>query len=132
MNKSRPTRPRLLLGLIVGVVVVVVAGLGWWWPTYGSLAFERAEWDAAEAESKENDFRRHRMADTLMWSRTLHGKTKAEVIAILGEPADHFNRERELTYMLGSTRFFLPIYADLLSIQLNEDGRVSEVWIFHD
>jgi hypothetical protein len=123
-----PARRRWPVVALAGAILVSgLVGL-YWWTALSPIPFDRAAWNAAAVD---NDFRRHRMADAFVQSQSLDGKTRVEIVAMLGEPPAHLSSERELTYMLGSSRF-MPFGADLLSIRLNEDGRVSELTIWSD
>jgi len=123
---------RRVLGLIALVLAVGISTLAaiHHWKTR-PLPFDRAVWNA-EAEDVE-DFRRHRMADSLVQERRLLGKSRAEVISMLGEPTatSHF-REYDLVYVLGNERGWMSIDSEWLLLKLDIAGRVSAAEIARD
>ena len=123
---------RRVLGLAALVLAVGLSSLAaiHYWKTR-PLPFDRAVWNA-EAEDVE-DFRRHRMADSLVQERRLLGKTRADVISMLGEPTatSHF-REYDLVYVLGNERGWMSIDSEWLLLKLDIAGRVSAAEIARD
>ena len=109
-----------------------VAYLVLWSP----LPFVTAGWGSGEiSPAAYNDpFRvRARMADGLKVGGDLHGKTRAEVVALLGEPAPtSYFAEYDLVYLLGYSRGLLSLDSEWLVARLGEDGRVSEVDVVED
>ena len=95
------------------------------------MPFDRAVWNA-EAEDVE-DFRRHRMADSLVQERRLLGKSRAEIISMLGEPTatSHF-REYDLVYVLGNERGWMSIDSEWLLMRLDGTGKVSMAQLGRD
>lgn len=77
--------------------------------------------------------RRHRMADWLVLTHSLIGKTRAQIVAELGEPppTDYF-RDWSLVYNLGPERGFMSIDSEWLVVRIGEDGRVAEARIARD
>jgi len=73
------------------------------------------------------------MADWLLLSRSLIGKTRAQVVEDLGEPppTDYF-RDWSLVYNLGSERGFISIDSEWLVIRIGNDSRVVEARIVRD
>jgi hypothetical protein len=73
------------------------------------------------------------MADRLVARGTLHGKTRAEVVEMLGEPppTEYFH-EWDLVYWLGPERSFFPVDSEWLVIRFSPDGRVAEYRIARD
>jgi hypothetical protein len=73
------------------------------------------------------------MADRLITRRTLNGKTRNEVLAMLGQPPPtNYFREWDLVYWLGRERGFISIDSEWLVLRFNCNGRVSEVRIVTD
>jgi hypothetical protein len=132
---AAPRRPRnhtRLIALVLLAVVLLVGGGGWWWMTSGPLPFDKATWDSGGDEWRQ--YLRQRMADRLLQSRELIGKTEAEVTAMLG-PADtsgYFRPEWSIVYWLGPERGFFGIDSEWLVLRLGADGRVTEQAITRD
>ncbi|MBM0745269.1 hypothetical protein JOY44_27750 (plasmid) [Phormidium sp. CLA17] len=73
------------------------------------------------------------MADDLIHDRTLYGKTKAEVIELLGKPSnDGYFKTYDLVYWLGPSRGGFSVDSEWLLIQLNDSGRVSKYELGRD
>jgi hypothetical protein len=67
------------------------------------------------------------MVDDLRRHHRLRGRTRAEVVALLGEPQPSgYFREFDLVYWLGPERSPLGIDSEWLVIRLDERGRVAE------
>ena len=99
--------------------------------TPGPLPFNRADWDAALADWQ--DTTRHRMADTLLQSGQLIGKSRDDVIDLLGAPTPtgHFS-DWDLIYILGAERGYISIDSEWLLIRLDSGGKVSEAALTTD
>jgi hypothetical protein len=67
------------------------------------------------------------MVDWLFWTKKLDGRTRAEVIALLGPPdgGDYFREPDNLVYWLGPERGIMSIDSEWLVIRIGPDGRVS-------
>ncbi len=76
---------------------------------------------------------RLKMADRLIARRTLIGKSRADVEAILGLPTttDYFN-DWDLVYWLGPERSFFSIDSEWLVLRLDDQGIVVENRIVRD
>ena len=73
------------------------------------------------------------MADRLLARGTLLGKSRAEVVAMLGEPPEtEYFREWHLVYRLGPERGLFGIDSEWLVLRIREDGRVAECRIVTD
>jgi hypothetical protein len=73
------------------------------------------------------------MADWLVFWGTLRGKTRSEVVKLLGEPPDTVYRgDWDLIYWLGRERGFFPIDSEWLALRLGQDGRVIDSRIVRD
>jgi outer membrane protein assembly factor BamE (lipoprotein component of BamABCDE complex) len=84
-------------------------------------------WDAGSATDKE-DFRRHRIADGLVASRELIGRTREQVIELLGTPANS-GRQNVLEYVLGEDRgSYFKVDPEVLTIEFAADGRASRAY----
>jgi hypothetical protein len=76
---------------------------------------------------------RLRMADRLIAQGTLYGKTRAELVEMLGEPPpNEYFREWDLVYRLGPERGYIRMDSEWLVIRLSPVGRVTEYRIVRD
>jgi hypothetical protein len=99
------------------------------WLTTGPLAFDRARWDALADVAHDPWFRRQRMADALLADEALVGRTRAEIVALLGEP--DYDGEG-MTYALGRARGIDGFGDDLLRLSFDADGRVAQAHVGDD
>ena len=118
-----------LLAVVIAVGLSAIAVTNYW--KSRPLPFDRVVWDARAQDLE--DFRRHRMADWLIRERQLIGKSRAELISLLGEPTatSHF-RDYDLVYILGNERGWISIDSEWLLINLDGAGRVSVAEIGRD
>jgi hypothetical protein len=73
------------------------------------------------------------MADRLVSCGTLRGKTRQQVIELLGDPSDEgYFRQFDLVYWLGPERGFMSIDSEWLVLRLGRDERVVECRIVRD
>lgn len=95
-------------------------------------AFDAARWrDTADEEFISNGFTTHqRMARDLADSKALIGKSREDVIALLGEPHGQI-AQNALEYEIGSETGFISIDFEILGILLDDRGRVTEVAVYH-
>ena len=122
-------RRRWVLIPFLMLLMTVVAWLVWWYWTPGR-AFDPVAWhDEAQVEQGV----RLGMADRLVARGTLMGKTRAEVIDLLGEPSGSgYFAHADLKYWLGRERSYFSIDSEWLVVRLGADGRVIEYRIVHD
>jgi hypothetical protein len=122
---SQRKRNTLLL-----LIATLVAAIGVWrlWPS--GRAFDREAW---QDEKQVEKGVRLAMADRIVARGTLSGKTRAEVVAMLGEPpkTDYFS-DWNLVYWIGPERGFITIDSEWLVVRLDANGRVSECRILRD
>jgi len=97
---------------------------------YPGIAFDSASW---RDERSLHDGTRERMADRLVGRHTLQGKTRSEVVSLLGEPppTGYFS-DWDLVYFLGPERGFWSIDSEWLVVRFGQDGRVAEFRIVRD
>ncbi len=73
------------------------------------------------------------MADRLLARGTLIGLTRAEVVAMLGEPpSTGYFSDWDLVYRLGMERSLISIDSEWLVARLGPDGRVAQARIVTD
>lgn len=120
--------------------VVVYAGAATLFVVYlvafAPLPFVVAWWQTGEISWDDYSdplHKRARMADGLKIGGGLAGKSRAEVVAQLGEPpATSYFSEYDLVYQLGRDRTLFGIDSEWLAIRLGADGKVSEVQVLQD
>jgi hypothetical protein len=120
------TRRRMF---IVTLAVIAVAALTWaLWPS--GRSFDPVTWnDKTQVKAGV----RLAMADRIVARRMLSGKTRPEVIAMLGEPpkTDYFS-DWDLVYWLGNERGFISIDSEWLVVRFDAHKRVLEYRIVRD
>jgi hypothetical protein len=89
--------------------------------------FDSAQWKEAGASGK-TPYVRLKMADHLIASRALYGKTKEEIFELLGEPSKAgkaYFPEYDFVYWLGPERSFISIDSEWLAIKLDSTSQVG-------
>ena len=96
------------------------------------LPFEKNQWRAARQGNQYESTIRHRMADDLVASRALLGKSRAEVVDLLGEVTitDKWS-DWDMAYLLGLERGFGAIDSEWLVLRLERD-RVIDAKVTRD
>lgn len=109
--------------------IAVAVGI-YWHVMCSPTEFDRSVWLRVETTS---DSPRLRMADGLLRSRVLLGKSRAEIEAMLGPPksTDYF-RDSGLVYWLGPERGFMSIDSEWLTLDFDPAGRVRDARIVTD
>jgi hypothetical protein len=108
--------------------------LGWgahYFYAIAPLPFDRPTWD----DKTWNDPRhKHaRIADRLISSGALIGKSREELITLLGQPPPpEYFRDWDLVYNLGAERGYMSIDSEWLVIRLDSTGRATEATIVRD
>jgi hypothetical protein len=114
--------------IVVAVAVIVFGTIALSSPR--RRPFDPVAWGAGE---KQPEREWEEMADDLVASRALLGKTRSEVVALLGEPPPTgYFRSFDLVYRLGMERRFISIDSEWLVLRLGPDGRVIECKIVTD
>ena len=136
-------RPTVLLVLatvalvVIGAPALLAGGTGAWRAVEERVRqrpFDPAAWRASTPPDRAADDARLYMVEDLITSRALMGRTRAEVLALLGpaRPTRYF-RHYQLVYWVGPERRFLArdgLDYRWLAIHFDFDGRVSEVDVF--
>ena len=145
LDDNTPGRPRLdgwqVAFLALGVFAVVAVGLtlpglvivsqllG---PKVAPLPFESAGWRAAPRDDGTHNAVRLRMADSFLADQRPVGKSRREIVALLGEPDDTpFFPQYDMAYYLGPARSPMPIDSEWLVFTL-ADGVVTEAKLVTD
>jgi hypothetical protein len=115
--------------VIATSVLAVVLGTAVWQLWFPGRAFVSAVW---RDKTRVDTGVRLAMADRLVARGTLQGKTRQEVVELLGEtPPTGYFQEWDMVYWLGPERGFMGIDSEWLVLQF-VDGRVHEYRIAHD
>src|SRR5262245_24472150 len=128
MNTLRKRSPRRLVFALIALVVVFGLGIRAFY--FPGRAFDSATWqDDVQVEKGV----RLAMADSLVDRDGLIGKTRNEVLQMLGEqsPEPYF-AQWDLRYWLGPERGFIGIDSEWLVLRFGADGRVIENSIVTD
>jgi outer membrane protein assembly factor BamE (lipoprotein component of BamABCDE complex) len=113
-----------------GVVGFVIAAFAGWSAGTKGRAFDPAAW---RDERRLLDGKRLEMADEIVARKMLSGKTRAQVVEMLGEPPEtQYFRAWDMVYRLGNERGFISIDSEWLVVKLDAQGKVSEYRIVRD
>jgi hypothetical protein len=125
-------RKILLVLTAISGVLIVSAGV-YRHLCYGPTTFDSAVWLQGEKAEFSSKAPRLRMADGLVRSGLLIGKTRLQIEALLGPPAQAPNPWRaDMIYWLGPERSFIRIDSEWLAIRFGEAGDVCDVRIVRD
>lgn len=115
-------------------LVALIALAAYFHFTHGPTEFDREVWLAGEKQEFSPDAPRLRMADGLIASRSLVGKTKEQVESLLGPQTDtnYFRPEYDLVYWLGAERSYISIDSEWLALKIGKGNVVSEARIVRD
>jgi hypothetical protein len=127
MRMPRMTTRRWSLAITIAALL-----LGWtvWLIRNPGTPFDPVGWqDPARVKQGV----RLKMADRLVAWRTLQGKTRQQVVDLLGKPSDEgYFRHWDLVYWLGPERGFISIDSEWLVARLGNDDRVIDCRIVTD
>ena len=124
---------------VAGIVVIALAVSGWLFlrslsplSRCDERKFTRERW-ADSAASFGPKATRGCIVDHLLRSTELRGRTRAEIVALLGEPSKTtYFQEYDLVYWLGPERSIMSIDSEWLVLRLDAAGRVSEFHLVTD
>jgi hypothetical protein len=125
-------RFRRILSIVLAATTISAAGM------YGfrGAPFDRAAW---LDDTQVRQGARLKMADRLVVRHSLHGKSRAEVLGLLGSPPkEAYFQEYDLVYWLGRERppllsfLFVGIDSEWLVVKFGASQRVSKVRILRD
>ena len=90
------------------------------------ITFNSTQWKEAATDNSKYGLR-VRMIDDLLGAYKLEGKSRAEIIDLLGEPEDNRGlKEWDMVYCLGPERSWISMDAEWLVLRLNERQEVIE------
>lgn len=109
--------------VIIGAVIGALAGFA----TAKEKPFDAALWEQSPHETT-----RLHMADDLVRSRLLIGRSRTEVLQLLGTPTNTDKwQDWDMIYVLGPCRCLFPIDNEWLVLRL-EDDRVTDAQVVVD
>lgn len=114
-----------VLMIPAGFMVFAIGGCGLGWPDGG---FESDEWRAADPFASCSA--RYRMKDELLAKELVVGRTRSEVIAMLGEPSADEDGERaddSLEYIIGCW-----IDCDHLIVEFDAGDHLVRAYVYQD
>lgn len=130
LHKAKSRRWITLTGVVLALMLA--SGFVWWRFTHGPLPFDEAIWDASGFPG-DKSFSRHRMADGLIESRALVGKSREDALAMLGEPSDaDFGEHWNIVFRLGQCRHIVGIDTEFLAVHIDDAGKIAEAQIVED
>jgi hypothetical protein len=118
--------------LLAGAMSCAFVGFAVYLVWFAPLGFDRAGWDAGGVDARDSRHRRHRMADSLVASHTLQGKTRAQIIELLGAPEASGISTWDMSYLLGDERGFISIDGEWLVLRFDPAGRVNQAAVVTD
>ena len=121
----------LCFGLIVVVAIFGVGAYAYW--VSRPLPFDAVVWLQGERADFSSNAPRLRMADDLISTGALMGKSRADIASTLGPPTDTSKfRDYDLVYWLGAERSFISIDSEWLAVRFDSTGAVSEASVVRD
>jgi len=113
-------------------VVIILACLAWMFRIPGRQ-FDQDLWSEFGDFNQSSRYPRLEMADRLVAAEALRGRTRNEVVEMLGEPPHtEYFREWNLVYWLGPERGFMSIDSEWLVFRFDTQGHVAEYRIVRD
>lgn len=120
-------RPSLVFALLLVLAFVGLAARRTWYP---GRAFDRQTW---LNDDQGTQGARLKMADRMVARRALLGRTRTDVVAMLGKPAASANlTDWDLVYRLGPERGFISLNDEWLVLRLDDQERIIEARIVRD
>ena len=120
---------------IVGVTALTVVAVAaiWHHIVTRPTPFDAGIWRTGENVHWRDEAPRLRMADGLVERRALLGKTRAEIVEMLGAPTETAKfSSYGLVYWLGLERGFMSIDSEWLVVGFDANGRAAEAMIVRD
>ena len=133
MNKHKELWPYLFIVLVMLIFVLIM--LIMWRKNDGvnRLSFNSTTWKNTPSIHS-LDSMRLRMVEDLLKTHSILGKSKEEMVALIGEPDQtKYFKSSEMVYMLGQeTDSYFAIDAQWLVLELNDSERVASYDIVTD
>ncbi|WP_410983325.1 hypothetical protein [Bacillus cereus] len=121
-NNKRKCKDIIIVGTVFFSICIVQLGVN----EYNSK-FHADRW-------LKNEQKRVYMVDNLLGKHKLMGKTKKEIIQLLGKPTEtkRFEEMNQTVYYLGDERGFISIDSEWLILQFDSDDKVVEYKVYTD
>ena len=104
-----------------------------WLVWFAPLPFVSYGWRSSSPDTGGPPYVRQRMADWLVLTHSLNGKSHAQVVALLGEPPTHDKfRGAGLVFALGRERGFISIDFEWLMLTFGKAGTVENAAVITD
>ena len=133
VGRLKMGRRKVLIAVAVFAGVLGVAAVAYSPPSQHPLAFDAAVWAQGEQVPFSSDAPRLRMADGLVASGVLIGKTRMDVEAMLGPPTKTNKfKSYDLVYWLEGERGYISIDSEWLVVRFANVGTAREVRIVRD
>jgi hypothetical protein len=119
--------------LIVSILAVAGTVLAMSWTRPPGQPFDADAWQ--RADTRASNTIREQMGDRLIFDKTLLGKTRNEIVSVLGQPLEKGygpSGDWDLIYMLGLERNWAPIDNEYLVIRLDPSGRATHCQLTTD
>ena len=122
---------RFIAKWALAAIVLLVAA---WYAVYSApLPFVQSWWNAAGYKPDDSLHKRARIADQLVSSKALIGKSRQQIVQMLGEPppSEYFH-DWNMVYKLGDERGSFSIDSEWLVIRFGSSGNATEAAVLRD
>ena len=118
------------VGLIFAISVMLVTGFWVISPPLPLHSFDPVQWRSV---TRSDEYSRQDMVGALIWHGYLDGKTKDEVVRMLGPNCEcEYFSDWDLVYWLGPERGWLSLDSEWLVIRFDSAGKVAEYTLVTD
>lgn len=120
-------------GCLAALLVALLAGTFTYGFKTGYLPVRFFDSDRWKRVERVDDRTRIQMIEHLMWSGKLNGRSRSELVAMLGPPSDTpYFRENDYVYRLGDERSLFSIDTEWLVVDVDASGHVSHYEVVRD
>jgi hypothetical protein len=131
-DKKLARRVTIAVTLFVLALLVLCVGLRLGRDGIKPMPFDSGVWKANPSECSHASVRL-RMVDDLLRTEHLQGRSREEVVDLLGEPDDtEYFRDYDMVYRLGLERGWICIDSEWLVLATDENDRVREACLVRD
>lgn len=124
------TKPRQWWAITLVWALSVALSVSAWFYFSREQPFDAESWNNS---AKVDKGVRLKMADYLIDHGTLSGRTRDQVVAMLGvPPATEYFGDWDLVYWLGPERGFISVDSEWLVVRFDDDNHVAEYRIVRD
>ncbi len=120
------------INLVVILCILFIASFSFYGCSNKGSEYKRSDWTNQEAYEKE-PHPRLKIADGLIYRKSLYNLNRDQVVKLLGIPRDHgYCKSYDLVYWLGPERGFFSIDSEWLAIKFGRNGLVEQYLIVRD